>query len=238
MKKIFVVLTLIILYFPLSATDSLKAVVAPSGLKLRAMPSLEGEVLGVLPHRSVVEIINNEEILPVEDEINYFKGSWVYVQYEDLEGYVFDGLLTDLPIPEMSFERTQFDLELSYPLEAWVDFHQDDLPEIDTITNSLYSKKILNYKSGVRMEKKSTINKFTLTLFLPDSKITDGYYLLYNMLSTKEEQDAFSRNATFIKDKSGHVNKIKLDLDDEIKIEENNRGVQIEITSSQLDCIF
>jgi hypothetical protein len=238
MKKILIALAMIILYFPLAANDSLKTVVAPSGLKLRAMPSLEGEVIGVLPHKAVVEIITNEQYIPKEDEINYFRGSWVYVQYEDLEGYVFDGLLTDLPVPDLEFEKTQFDLELIYPLEAWVDFHQNELPISDTIDNTLYSKLIHNYSSGLRLEKKSTVHGFTLTVFIPNSKVSDAYFLLYNMLWTKEEQDTYNRNATFIKNKSGVVNKINIQLDDKIRIEENNNGVTIEIASSQGVCVF
>lgn len=238
MKKLFVLLAIIILYFSLSANDSLKAVVAPSGLKLRAMPSLEGEVIGVLPYRAIVEIVDNESYIPVEDEINYFQGYWVYVNYEDLEGYVFDGLLSELPIPEMSFEKTQFDLELSYPLEAWVDFHQDELPATDTINNALYSKLILNYSTGVRLEKMSTDQAYTLSLFLPASRVSDAYFLLYNMLSTKEEKDVFSRNATFIKNRSGVVDKITLTLDSTIKIEKIIGGVKLEILSPQGECIF
>jgi hypothetical protein len=230
---------MLIIYFPISsATDSLKTVVAPSGLKLRALPGIEGEVLAVLPHLAKVQVVTGENYLSVEDEVNYFGGEWIYVQYEDLEGYVFDGLLSVLPMPIERFEKTQFYLDLIYPLEAWMDFHQETGMEVDTFTSDLYAKLVYRYENGVRMEKKSTDLSYSLKVYLPKVKLSDVYYLLYNMLGTDEEIKAYTSNSLFIKDKTGRVNQIKVNLEDKIILKEKNEGIELSITTIGSGCVF
>ena len=128
MKKVSIIIGVIIFYITtIQANDpipQLLNVVAPSGLKLRATPGSDGEVLTIIPSKSVVLRIDNELYLPVEDEINYIRGEWIYVSYHGEEGYVFDGFLSRLPIPIHEFEKTQFDLDLIYPLESWMEYHQ------------------------------------------------------------------------------------------------------------------
>lgn len=230
---------MLIIYFPISsATDSLKTVVAPSGLKLRALPGIEGEVLAVLPHLAKVQVVFGDNYLPVQDEINYFEGEWIYVQYEDLEGYVFDGLLSDLPMPTEHFEKTQFYLDLIYPLEAWMDFHLEAGMEVDTFHSDLYSKLVYHFENGSRMEKKSTDLSYSIKVYLPMTKLSDTYYLLYNMLSTEEEIKAYTSNSLFIKDNTGRVSQIKLNLEDNIVLKEKDNGVEVSITTKESSCVF
>ncbi len=212
-------------------------VVAPSGLKMRATPAMDGEVLYVIPSRSAVVLSNNEMILPVEDEIGYMKGSWLYVQYEGQEGYVFDAFLTNLPLPIHEFEMTQFDLDLIYPLESYMDYHKSDPINTDTMSSKLYSKVIDQYEDGSRMIRKTTMTQYHLKVHMVDADIWDAYHLLIQMTSTRSEMNRLLESASFIANRNGIVDVIKLDLPDPVIIKMIPTGmVEIEIQSDNIIC--
>jgi hypothetical protein len=241
MKKIIAFLAIVILYcqMPLMAApqQDFMNVVAPSGLKLRATPGMDSEVLYIIPSKSVVQIIENELFPRVEDEISYISGSWVYVNYEGEEGYVFDGFLSDLPLPIHEFEKTQFDLDLIYPLETWMEYHHVGLMNTDTFASSLYTKVVYEYEEGNKMSQKNTSSHYTLSVELSDARIFDAYHLLTNMLSSKSEISEFTQKAVFVRNNAGIVDKIKIDIEEPILIKKlPNGNILIEIKSYSKGC--
>ena len=238
---------MIILYFQAAFTQNptsistteltLMNVVAPSGLKMRAQPTMDSEVLYVIPTRSAVVMMNTEMIPPVQDEVGYMKGSWVYVGYEGEEGYVFDGFLSSLPLPINEFEMTQFDLDLIYPLETYMDYHKLSPINSDTFSSDLYSKVIHEYSDGSKMIQKHTLTQYHLKVVLPETTIWEAYHLLVQMLSTRSETNSFLDAAMFIANREGLVDKIKIDLADPISITKTPQGdVMIEIVSQDQAC--
>ena len=241
MKKIIISMALVILYFQLSAYDSIQPVylnvVAPSGLKLRATPNLSGEVLYIIPSKSVVSLVENEQFPPKEDEVNYIKGSWVYINYEGEEGYVFDGFLSSLPVPIHEFELTQYDLDLIYPLESWMEYHNPGLSAIDTFGSQLFTKIVTSYDNGNKMMQKNTHSQYILRIEFKDARIWDVYHLLVGMLSSKEELTTFQNNALFISSRAGDIDKIRVDLQEPIAItQEANGMISLEISSTSKAC--
>jgi hypothetical protein len=76
-------------------------VMAPSGLKMRATPN--GKKLLTIPYNSAVERVDDKNYgeLKVEELKDFFiEGHWVKVRYDGQEGYVFDGYLTQFPMPK------------------------------------------------------------------------------------------------------------------------------------------
>ncbi|NNF32982.1 MAG: SH3 domain-containing protein [Saprospiraceae bacterium] len=247
MKKVIFALMMIILYFQGVSTQNLTQVqstemiimnvVAPSGLTMRATPSMDGEVLYIIPTRSAVIMSNDEMVSPVLDEVGYMQGSWVFVEYEGQEGYVFDGFLTSLPLPIHEFEMTQFDLDLIFPLESYIDYHKLIPLSTDSISTDLYSKVIHQYEDGSKMIQKNTMTQYHLKVQLVDADIWDAYHILLQMMSTRSEMQRFMESATFVANSNGLVDKIKIDLPDPVTIKMTPTGmVEIQVYSDNMGC--
>ncbi len=80
-------------------------VMALSGLRMRATPELKGKTILTIPYDAAVEQVDNGDygILEVEEIKDFVvKGNWMKVRYEGKEGYVFNGYLTQFPMPNGS----------------------------------------------------------------------------------------------------------------------------------------
>ena len=82
------------------APNSTAYVYAPSGLKLRETPSMEGKKLASLPYGTKVKCLDGKIAEPFS--VDGLTGNWQKVKYADLQGYLFDGYLAPLPAPDRS----------------------------------------------------------------------------------------------------------------------------------------
>ena len=177
-------LTLISLSANTTPEIKTKNVVAFSGLKLRIAPGLDQQVLMVVPYGEQVTILEETDIaLSVE----WLEGNWTKVEYENTEGYIFNGFLTDSPIPSNDFELTQNDLQLTYPLLAWTEFHFDQVQNPDTISKKDFQKVIQYLEEGKVLTREENNAYFKSTLKIKNGQISDAYNLLKGMLLTKKE---------------------------------------------------
>lgn len=87
-------------------------VMALSGLKMRDLPSLKGKKILTIPYNGEVELIdtgeNYGELTIQELKDFYIKGEWVKVRYDGKEGFVFNGYLTQFPLPSDN-KRVNYD---------------------------------------------------------------------------------------------------------------------------------
>jgi len=70
-------------------TNKIMYVNASSGLRVRSLPSMDGEVIGVLDFFTKVSILKEDD---EKITINDIEGKWVYIN-SPIEGWVFDGYL-------------------------------------------------------------------------------------------------------------------------------------------------
>lgn len=68
---------------------------APSGVRLRETPDLQGKVLGTVPYSAQIEVVKKGVIASKSYTIEGKKGKFIKVKYNKKEGYVFDALLLD-----------------------------------------------------------------------------------------------------------------------------------------------
>ena len=108
MKKLFLILLILFNINSLNAAENYKYgdplyVASPKGLNLRAEPSSTSKILVELKYNSQISIIDK---LPFTKSFTYLvtnfssgtlkiKGFWVKISFNNLEGYVFDGNLTN-----------------------------------------------------------------------------------------------------------------------------------------------
>lgn len=82
-------------------------IIALSGLNIRSQPSLKAEILGGIPFMEEVQVLEpcSSGIDTIAEHVYHTsmkhthsqKGCWVKVKYHNLEGYVFNSYLLDLP---------------------------------------------------------------------------------------------------------------------------------------------
>jgi hypothetical protein len=238
MKNLICILIISLAAMGLSATTTpepvTKNVVAFSGLKLRIAPGLDQQVLTVIPYGEKVELIEETDIaLSVE----WLEGKWIKVGYEDQEGYIFDGFLTELPIPYNDFELSQNDLQLSYPILAYTEYHFDQVKEPDTLTKNNLTTITQYMQGGKILSREENSAYFKSTLTIENGEISDAYNLLKSMLLTKSEREEFVNNSVFIADSEGEIYRIKINLLSPVNIKkEKNGDVSISAISFHQGC--
>jgi uncharacterized protein YgiM (DUF1202 family) len=75
--------------------EKIMYVYSPEGLRVRNSPSLDSERIGLLDNLTRVKIIKEDTNNIFIDSIN---GKWVRILTENINGWVFDGYLVELPI--------------------------------------------------------------------------------------------------------------------------------------------
>jgi hypothetical protein len=76
---------------------------SPEGLRVRNEPNIDGEKIFLLPHRGVVKVVEIDNNTVSIDGIN---GNWYLIKYNEINGWVFSGYLTD------DIDKTYADLQL------------------------------------------------------------------------------------------------------------------------------
>jgi len=215
-------------------TPSAKYVYAYSGLKLRAQPANDGQVLKVIPYGEKVTIIEESENSAT---IEWLSGKWVKVQHDGTEGFLFEGFISELPIPQYTFEMTQNDLDLTYPILAWTEHHYDETRSPDTIQHKTLDKITQHLEGGIRLTRKDTPHDFKVILELPTTTIGDAYNLIKAMLLTQPERITFENKSIFIDNLEGEIHRIKVNVDYPVELRQlENGNTRIIVTAYHQGC--
>lgn len=210
-------------------------VVASSGLKLRTAPNLNSSVVKIIPFGDVVSMV--EDSINITDRIEWMEGTWIKINHSGDEGYVFDGFLSSLPLPFYEFEYSRDDLMLLPPVDSWVSYRYDIVGEPQILETKNSVKVITNLGEGHRKIEVETPYMYRLAIQMEDTKLTEAYNLLKNMLNTKYEKNSFSQKSLFIEDKYGDIERIKIGLEEPIEIKKiSENKIEINITSFHEGC--
>ncbi|MEM9548157.1 MAG: SH3 domain-containing protein [Bacteroidota bacterium] len=242
-KKALATILLIIFYMQMWASNgpgfiegTQLYVVANSGLTLRVAPDVNSESLGVVDYGSSVEVLNQPDSIEHIQRVNWVEGRWIYVDYDGITGYMFDGYLSDLPLPIYEFEKCQLDLDLIYPLESWVEINLGE-SQVDTVEAGVLHKITDRYIGGEKMVRSSKNEEYKLELYMNEIRLMDAYHLLQSMIDSKARLQSFKDQSTFIENRDGELYKVKINLDNPIVIRKLKSGdVKISIWADNYVC--
>lgn len=210
-------------------------VVANSGLTMRAEPTMQSESLGVVPFAASVIVMPQKDSVGTYQKINWVEGQWLYVEHEGVTGYMFDGYLSDLPLPSYDFEKCQLDLDLIYPLESWSEINLG-LDKTDSLTAGTLEKITEHFESGDKMIKTLRNDEYKVELYLSDIRLMDAYHLLQSMIDGKKTIETFKELSTFIEDREGELYKVTIDLDNPVRLRKLKNG-DVKITIQTLNYV-
>lgn len=212
-------------------------VLAKSGLKLREAP-IAGKTLSIIPYGAQVTVLNSSEFTCLEDQIEWTKGRWIEVSYEGQRGFVFDGFLSDFPLPELEFELNQFEMDLMYPLEAWVEYRLVETGQkVDTLINNHGGNKTIQHFTDGKWMKEDKGEMYSVELHLVNVRLMDVYQLLQAMYTDKFKTQTFKNKSVFVKDEFGDVVQVKISLDEFINIRKiSDDHIRLRILVSESGC--
>lgn len=220
---------------PQFAEGEVLSVMAPSGLTLRVAPDKNSENLIIIPYADQVLVLPQLENTNVET-IDWVTGQWIFVDYEGIEGYIFDGYLSNLNVPSFDFERCHLDMDFVYPLEAWSDINLGRFSN-DTTNAGAMNRVTSIYDSGDKRISTIKGNEHKLELYLQDVRLMDAYHLLITMLDNDTTVDLFTENSKFFKDKEGDLYKVKIDVDNPVTIRQmKDNRIKISVWSYDYHC--
>jgi len=214
------------------------SIVAPSGLSLRDAPNQMGRIIDVIEFGEQVTVINSSELVCKSDKIEWVEGNWILVNYQGQEGYMFDGYLTDLPLPKYEFEIAYNDMDVIHSLDSWVNYHYDMNLKPDTlIENDEVYKTVYYFDNNQKLIKTDEEGYFRMDVYLSDIRIMDAYHLLLNMLPSNAEMATFKNNSVFIEDVDGKLETIKINLDNQVIIQKTRSGqIRIKTYTTRVGC--
>lgn len=196
-------------------------VMAFSGLKMRAAPNLNGQLLVVVPYGERVDVIEKSDI---EERIEWITGNWIKVNYEGIEGFVFDGFTSDLPVPSFNFELTSNDSEVVFPLITWTQYRFEEIQTSDTLVHDGHEKITQYFNNGITLQREESKYHLKTSLEIGSCKISEAYNLVRSILLTKQERKAFEDKSIFMTNNSGQLERIKIGLDSPIEIKKTSDG--------------
>lgn len=212
-------------------------VIANSGLKMRLSPDLTGDVIAVIPYAEQVEILE----LPQKKDLmtsEYVSGEWLLVEYEGQTGYVFDGYLTNLPIPEYEFELNSNERYLIHSVESYADFRYlaTKSPDSTSYKNGM-TKVVQHYDNGNKMTKIYDGDYFKLELELEQARVMDAYHLILSMLPNDEIKEKLINETVFLADEEGITKRVNISIENPISIFRlPNGNIKMRIISEQEGC--
>lgn len=218
---------------PVTEEEKLMSVVAGSGLKMRAAPKLSAQTIKIIPFGDMVfPVVDTSMTEAVEDRIEWMEGEWIKVEHMGDQGYVFNGFLTHLPVPQFDFELTYEDMDLVSPLESYISYRFDKDGEPAIYDNKDEIKMVTKYEGGHKKVEIEDAFMYQIKVTLNDTEIHEAYNLLKGMLLTGYEKTTYEQNAIFVENKYGEIDKIRINIDMPIEIKQlPGNQVQIRVTN-------
>jgi hypothetical protein len=191
-----------------NVTPDLK-VMSKSGIKLRLSPNLSAPVLDVIQYGESLKL--QEDYIPSDAvfSVNWTKGSWIKVQYQNQIGYVFDGFVSNLSVPLEGPEFASTLGGLSESLYHWA-YNNYDLISADTLTDTEMALTTVTQLGDNELFIHDTEMTTRVDFTMKDIRIMDAYHLLESMMDSRVTRAVFKENSMFFAGMDGNVNKIKI----------------------------
>ncbi len=232
MKAIIVIFSTILFTLPQGRTPWIHGqylnVFAESGLKLRAFPNLQSEVLDIVRYGDRVKVINTFDFADDKaDRIDWIDGHWILVEYEGEAGYLFDGYLSDLSFPGSEEEICTDGYSFAFTLTEYIKQH---FHKVDVVDSSSHHRVDL-YDCGIKVRLSSNADFQKVEIEMPDTGIHEILNLMRSMVVSKAARIQFENSLVFIEGLDGKIEKIKVNLGDPVMLQIGKNG-HLKITAS------
>jgi hypothetical protein len=240
MKKLVIIFCLISLSIratsdtlPSYHEDTILNVYASSGMKLRAFPNKNAEVLDIVRYGDEVVVINTFAFSDDKaDRIDWLDGHWILVEYDGIAGYLFDAYLSALPFPGSLEEICQDGYSYDYTLGAYFDRNFAQHQILDSSAN----KKVYLLDKGIKVKRIFEEHVWTIEIEIPQMGINEILNLMRSMLPDKSSQVQFENALIFIEGPDSKINEIKVNMGDSVTLKRKANGHLLVKASGVIGC--
>lgn len=201
---------------------------AIDGLKLRFEPSFHSPTITVLDYGEAITQLG-ETPESEHFSIGYTIGKWIHVDVNGLEGYVYDGFVSSLPIPEF-IPDTDY---LTTVLEEYVKSNFN-LTATDTMARSsemderFHVKYRYTFEDNIRLHYDAFWELEKIKLEIPNIRIMDGYHLVKALLTVSGLKDIYGTDLIFKVNDLGNIYEISDRFREDIIIRDHGEYISIE----------
>jgi len=202
-------------------------VAANSGLRLRMHPDKSAPTIKVLEYNDpvIVQTMNDfdEEYA---DRIQWFDGYWVKVKSDFVAGWVFDGFLTSMTMPN---HEDQLCIDCDNVVIPLLQYINDNYPSECGEELSIAGEDVTQYTSLHSGGIETAITKgegwYRAEVMFDGYRISEVLNLIRAMLVGKRAQSDFEKSLVFHQDRHGYLEKIEINyFDYPVIIEETPEG--------------
>jgi hypothetical protein len=211
-------------------------VYALSGLKLRYEPSFHADVITILEYGEELAILEALSEQDAKLSNDWTKGKWVEVSYlGGIKGYVYDGYLSDLPLPEVDFSTSAITSLLERYAVQKLGYIGTDTTNFHTEMDENFHVRYTHLLSGNSFMRYDAFwDSEKAQLELTGVRIMDAYHLVRALLTASGNWDNYSKEIIFKEDVLGDIYEIKTRYSSGIKIRKlSNGNVRITFNHSQ-----
>lgn len=208
-------------------------VFATSGLKLRSLPNLHSEVLDVVRFGDQVTVINSFDFCEDKSQrVEWIDGHWIYVEFEGIAGYLFDGYLSDLPFPGSEAEICSDGYSYAFTLAEFIEQNFN----LQAVLDSSAARQVAQYDHGIKLTKRQKESSHIIEIEMPGTKINEVLNLMRTMTADKASRSQFEKSLLFIEGFDGSIEKIKVNLGDPVSLSIKENGNLLVKASGYAGC--
>ena len=186
-------------------------VAANSGLRLRVKPDMKSPTIKVLDFGQVIDVTKIDP--HQQDRIGWIDGHWIKVKAGHVSGWVFDGFLSTMSIPDHEDHLCTDCASLIYPLERYIlDHYLSECSEelADTSEDILVSSVL--YDDGIQFDKSIGEGWYQAEVTFQGRRINEVLNVFRGMLVGSLMRSDFEQSLIFHQDGKGRLNKIEVKL--------------------------
>jgi hypothetical protein len=207
---------------------------ALSGLNLRAKPGVRARTLTIIPYGEEVEVVHTlNGKAPFRDD--WVQGLWLSVRCGNRQGFVFDGYLTDLPLPRQGDEQLNCGAGQDYAslLQRYVNLYFTTVGEPQKRVvdpgpgESIHEQTIRELAGGHLFVFNQYWEGYSAELTLKGIRLMDAYNLVGALIHACPNRRAVLDDLVFVKDRSGDIHKIHSRFESLITIRQGGGEVKL-----------
>ena len=199
-----------------------------NGLKLRIEPSFNAQVITVLDYGEALTLLGETpESSPFQ--VGYASGKWVHVDVNGLDGYVFDGFTSTLPIPEV-LPHTEYLTTIleQYAHANFVLLTTDTIERSSEMDERFHIKYRYQFEDDIKLNYDAYWQSESIKLEIPNIRIMDAYHLVKALLTVSDLKDVYGKDLIFKVNDYGNIYEISDRLKEDIIIRDRGEFISIE----------
>ena len=187
---------------------------AESGLHFRANPDIHSPSLSILEYGDAVHYCGpmSEDVTHKDD---WYINSWLHVEIEGVEGYVYGAYMSDLPIPVIFSDELNCQ-DASQLLRLYVEQEFGTADSIDWFSKRIsdgttLDKRISHYDNGMVFIQREYEGGYNVEFQIPDAEVMECFNLIKGLYAECDELNYRIDDALFIKKNSDRIYEVKAD---------------------------